>query len=246
MVGSALASWPTVVGRVLSTLLGLFECWRENRIVDWPRSRETTSRALRLRDASAHVGQCIRLAVKVRGEVPTKPCLLAANHISYLDPLAIGQAIPLSAVAKSEVTQWPAIGETLEELGIIFVERGNAFSGATALRKAMRTLRAGVAVLVFPEGTTTFGDDVLAFSRGAFGVAKLLGVPVVPVTLRYGTREACWVGDTSLVPHVVKLHRQHRVDVELTFGSPLEPSAFADASSLAAAARQRIRSNVCR
>ncbi|MGB8223386.1 MAG: lysophospholipid acyltransferase family protein [Polyangiales bacterium] len=184
--------------------------------------------------------------MSVRGDVPNGPCVIVANHISYLDPIAIGQVIPLSAVAKSEVTAWPAIGQTLGELGIIFVDRGNAISGAIALRKAIRSLRAGVAVLVFPEGTTTFGDDVLAFSRGAFGMAKLLGVPVVPVTLRYELRDACWVGDTSLVPHVVKLHRHRQIEVELKFGSPLEPSAFVDASTLAAATRERIRSNVRR
>jgi len=208
--------------------------------------RETEHRAAWLRDTSARVGRCARLAVRVRGEVPNEPCVIVANHVSYLDPIAIGQMLPLSAVAKSEVTEWPAIGETLGELGIIFVDRGNAISGAIALRKAMRSLRAGTTVLVFPEGTTTFGDDVLSFSRGAFGIAKLLGVPVVPVTVRYDLRDACWVGNTSLVPHLVRLHRHNQVSVELVFGSPLAPSAFTDASSFAAATRERIRSNVRR
>jgi lyso-ornithine lipid O-acyltransferase len=235
-----------VFARALSMVLALFDCWREVRAATRYESRETIYRALRLRDASTSVGKCVRLAVRVRGEVPKEPCVIAANHLSYLDPLAIGQVVPLSAVAKSEVTQWPAIGETLDELGIIFVERGNAISGAVALRKAMRTLHAGVSVLVFPEGTTTIGDDVLCFARGAFGVARLLGVPVVPVTLRYDLRDACWVGDTSLVAHVVKLHRHDHIRVELTFGSAIEPMAFADASSLASATRERIRSNVRR
>jgi 1-acyl-sn-glycerol-3-phosphate acyltransferase len=172
--------------------------------------------------------------------------LIAANHVSYLDPLAIGQIVPLSAVAKSELGRWPAIGETLEALGIIFVERGNALSGAVALRKAMRILRTGVSVLVFPEGTTSLGDDVLPFARGAFGFAQILGIPVVPVTLRYDSGEVSWVGDASLVPHAAKLHRYDQVNVELVFGSPIRPAAFSDARSLASATREQIRSHVRR
>jgi len=188
----------------------------------------------------------MRLSVCVRGPVPKGACIVAANHMSYLDPLAIGQVLPLSAVAKAEITGWPAIGEVLDELGILFVERGKAHSGAVALRRAMRILRNGVPVLVFPEGPTTCGQDVLPFSRGAFGIAQLMRVPVVPATLRYESSEACWVGSASLVPHLLKLHRHPRVDAELIFGPPLEPLAFPDASSLAAATRQCIRTLILR
>jgi 1-acyl-sn-glycerol-3-phosphate acyltransferase len=187
------------------------------------------------------MGTHLHLEVCVQGPVPDEPCVIVSNHMSYLDPLAIGQVLPLSAIAKSEIAKWPALGGALEELGIVFVERGNARSGAVTLRKAMRLLRAGVAVLVFPEGTTTFGDDVLPFSRGAFGVARLMRVPVVPATLRYESSEACWVGSASLLPHVMKLHRQNEVRAALTFGPRLDPMTFPNAASLAAATRQHIR-----
>lgn len=186
----------------------------------------------------------MRMYVQVHGTVPRGPCVVAANHMSYLDPIAIGSVLPLSAVAKSEVTRWPAVGQAIEELGVLFVRRGDAMSGALALRRAIRVLEAGVPILVFPEGTTTFGDDVLPFSRGAFGIARLLRVPVVPVTLRYDTEDACWVGSATLMPHLLKLHRHERVRADVIFGPPLEPMAFPDASSLAATTRQCIRSLV--
>jgi 1-acyl-sn-glycerol-3-phosphate acyltransferase len=106
----------------------------------------------------------------------------------------------------------------------------------------MRLLDAGVSILVFPEGTTSFGHDVLPFSRGAFGVARLMRVPVVPVTIRYHCPEACWVGNDSLLPHALKLHRLDPVGADLFFGPPLEPMAFSDAAKLAEVARQCIRS----
>lgn len=240
------ASWPTAVGRTVGTAREALQCRRE--ILDGRRreASEAAHRARYLRDASWRIGRRMGLSVKVQGPVPTEPCVVVANHMSYLDPLAIGQLLPLSAVAKSEITGWPAIGEVLDELGILFVERGNARSGATALRRAMRVLRAGVPVLVFPEGTTTCGEDVLPFSRGAFGIARLMRVPVIPATLRYESSEACWVGSASLVPHLLRMHRHNEVGVQLTFGPRLEPMAFPDASSLAAATRQCIRSLVLR
>ena len=56
------------------------------------------------------------MSLSVRGSTPVGPAVIVANHISYLDPLVIGQTLPVSAVAKSEIMGWPAIGETLEEV----------------------------------------------------------------------------------------------------------------------------------
>lgn len=184
----------------------------------------------------------MRLEVRTRGRIPGEPCVIVANHLSYLDPLAIGATLPVGAVAKSEIMGWPGVGEAVADLGIVFVRRGCARSGAVALRKMMRLLEAGVPVLVFPEGTTTMGRDVLPFSRGAFGVARLARVPVVPATLRYDSEEIAWVGDASLVPHALKLHRRNHIRAELIFGPGLQPLAFADVSALAEATRQCIRS----
>jgi 1-acyl-sn-glycerol-3-phosphate acyltransferase len=158
-----------------------------------------------------------------------------------LDPIAIARATPVAAVAKAEILGWPALGAALDDLGVIFVRRGDRFSGAVALRRMMRALDKGVSVLVFPEGTTTFGDEVLPFARGAFGVARLKGVPVVPVTLQYTRRDACWVGNAGFVPHFVSLHRNQRVIAELSFGDPIDPAVFSDPGSLAKAARRSIR-----
>lgn len=239
------ASWPVAIGRTIVTADEALACRRDILRQD-RKSGQPARRASWVRDISSRIGRRMRLAVEVEGPVPSEPCLIVSNHLSYLDPLAIGQVLPLSAVAKSEITGWPAIGKVLDALGIVFVERGDPRSGAVALRKAMRVLGAGVPVLVFPEGTTTPGDDVLPFSRGAFGIARLMRVPVVPATLRYESSEASWVGSASLLPHILRMHRHHEVGVRLTFGPRLEPMAFSDATSLASATRQCIRSLVLR
>jgi 1-acyl-sn-glycerol-3-phosphate acyltransferase len=184
----------------------------------------------------------MRLSVRVEGRVPDGPCVIVANHLSYLDPLALGQVLGAGAVAKSEIKAWPGVGEAAADLGIVFVQRGCARSGAVALRRMMRLLEAGVPVVVFPEGTTTTGRDVLPFSRGAFGVARLLRVPVVPATLQYDSDEVPWVGDDSLLPHAIRMHRYERIKAHIAFGPGLQAAAFASAAELAEATRRCIRS----
>ena len=240
------APWPAAVGRATITAR---EAMRFRRAVlddREPGAGSHATRSSRLREGCSRLCDRLRVSLSVRGSAPEGPSVIVANHISYLDPLVIGRTLPVSAVAKSEIMGWPAIGETLEEIGIIFVERGNARSGAVALRKAMRVLRDGVPVLVFPEGTTTLGNTVLPFARGAFGIARLLRVPVVPATLRYESSEVPWVGTASFLPHFVKMHREQEVQAELVLGPSLQPMAFVDAASLADATRRCIESILLR
>jgi 1-acyl-sn-glycerol-3-phosphate acyltransferase len=207
-----------------------------------PAAPHAIERAERLVSACSRLGRKLRMEVHVRGRVPGGPCIIVANHLSYLDPLAIGWTLPVGAVAKAEIMDWPGVGEAAADLGIVFVKRGCAQSGAVALRRTMRLLEDDVPVLVFPEGTTTTGHDVLPFARGAFGIARLMRVPVIPATIRYDCADAPWVGSASLVPHAVKLHRHDEIHAELVFGPALQPMAFEDAAALAEATRRCIRS----
>ena len=234
------ASWPVALGRAVRTTLEVWHCAREIRCDS--RGIAPKDKAARLTQVCRRLGRCMGLSVRVEGRVPDGPCLIVANHLSYLDPLALGQVLGVGAVAKSEIKAWPGVGEAVANLGIVFVKRGCARSGAVALRKMMRMLEAGVPVVVFPEGTTTTGGDVLPFSRGAFGVARLLRVPVVPATLRYDSDEVPWVGDDSLLPHAIRMLRHHGVEARIAFGPGLQPTAFDSAEELAEAARRCIRS----
>ena len=233
------ASWPVAFTRALTTAREALGCAREIRLE--PGAPTAIARAERLVSACGRLGEKLRMKVHIRGEVPRGPSIVVANHLSYLDPLVIGWTLPVGAVAKSEIMGWPGVGEAVADLGVVFVKRGCPQSGAVALRKTMRLLDTGVPVLVFPEGTTTTGHDVLPFARGAFGVARLTRVPVIPASIRYDCDDAAWVGAASLLPHALKLHRHDEIHAELTFGPRLQPLAFEDASTLAEATRQCIR-----
>ncbi len=131
------------------------------------------------------------IEVRTAGPKPTRPSVLVANHLSYLDPLVVASIVPCIAIAKGETQKWLLIGAGLKGLGVVFVKRGDAHSGAVVLRTVWRSLEQGAMVLNFPEGTTGDGGAVSAFRRGIFGLGRLAGVDIVPVRLRFTTMAAC-------------------------------------------------------
>jgi len=209
----------------------LFRLGREP--ADSPRER-----AERLRWVAENLSALHGLDIRVRGAVPAGPCALVANHLGYLDPVAMMAQLPAIPIAKAEVADWPVIGELGAATGCLFVRRESPLSGARVLRGALRALDAGVPVLAFPEGTTTAGDRVLPFRRGLFGVARIAGVPVAPVTVRYEDGARPWIGDDPFVPHYLRTAAAPRGRVELVFHPPLAPEGSAE--ELAARARRVI------
>ncbi len=175
-----------------------------------------------------------------RGELPDGPCVLVANHVSWLDAIVLGQLAPCAPIAKGEVAGWPVIGAGGRALGVSFVDRSSPMSGAVALRRALRVLGAGASVLNFPEGTTTDGTRLLPFRRGVFGVARLAGAPIVPIALSYASPAIAWTGGASFAPHYVQTAARDEIVARVTFGSPILPWPRDSARILAAAARHEI------
>jgi 1-acyl-sn-glycerol-3-phosphate acyltransferase len=194
-------------------------------------------------DSVVYAGRAARTARTILGvhgvdvrvsAAPTGgPFLVVANHVSYLDPLVVSSVVPCISIAKGETAGWPLVGPGLRALGVVFVRRGDGYSGATALRQAWRALRAGVSVLNFPEGTTSDGRQVGPFRRGVFGLAMLSGAPILPVRLAFDDARAPWFGGATFAPHYWKLAGVERVTVHVRIGDPIDPRPHDDAQSLA-------------
>jgi 1-acyl-sn-glycerol-3-phosphate acyltransferase len=110
-----------------------------------------------------------RLKVSGLEHLPaTGPVLLAGNHDSYWDPVAVGIAgLPrrqVQALAKSSLWK-PGLGKVLDGMGQIPIERGK--SDARAMDRAVEELRAGACIGIFPEGTRSKGKELRA--RSGFG-----------------------------------------------------------------------------
>lgn len=233
-VGSALSRTGSRAARAIAFAL---ETWSRLRLDRAQLTLEERARELAWIAENTCAVHGVR--TRLRGDLPREPALLVANHVTYFDPLVIASSVPCTAVAKREVASWPCIGELSRRLGVLFVDRDDPLSGARALRTMLRAFERGVSVLVFPEGTTTRGDGVLPFKRGAFGAAAIAGVPVVPIALRYHEAHAPWVGNDLFVPHYLRTMAEPVTQVSVEFLPPLSVSR-SDPAQTAECARRAI------
>jgi 1-acyl-sn-glycerol-3-phosphate acyltransferase len=176
----------------------------------------------------------VGVAVRVHGRRGSGPAfgaggvLVVANHLSWIEVLALCGVAPIRLVAKREVRGWPVVGWVAAAAGALFIDR-RGFRGLPAVVAGMgAALRAGDAVVVFPEGTTWCGAAAGPFRRAPFQAALDAGVPVRPVavTLRRGgrtAREAAFVGDQSLLGSVARVLRLSAVVCELTLLPAIPP-----------------------
>jgi 1-acyl-sn-glycerol-3-phosphate acyltransferase len=204
--------------------------------------RRLSVRAERLREVSADLCRLHGFDVRVEGALPRRPAILVANHVSYADAPVLAGLVPCTVIAKGEVRGWPLVGNGADTLGVIFVRRGDALSGARALRQAKRALEAGVSVLGFPEGTTSRGSDVLPFRRGLFGLARILGVPIVPLAVCYGATDMAWTGDSWFLPHYLSTAMRPRSLVRVRLGAPIAPGSAGSPEALSESVRSSVRS----
>jgi 1-acyl-sn-glycerol-3-phosphate acyltransferase len=130
--------------------------------------------------------------------------LVVANHVSWLDALAIQALLPACVVAKSDTLGWPLLGTMLARNDTLFVER-RATRRLLAVNAGIRArLARGERVVVFPEGTTTDGGTLLAFRPALFEPAAVDGFPVHALALAYRDaagrpgRAAAYIGRMSL------------------------------------------------
>jgi len=219
---------------------GLFNALAELGAVRMAPPREPRAAAHRLAGALGAIARAHDLDVRVCGDVPRGPALIVANHVSYLDPIAILPVCPAIPVAKGEVAAWPIVGPIAHGLEVVFVRRGDPWARVRTLRRIHDLLALGAPVLNFPEGTTTNGSRVARFWRGGFGIAQRLGVPIVPVAIRYSDPGLAWCDQATFLPHYLQTIRRERIEVSLTFGLPLHARRGETATALANRARTTI------
>jgi lyso-ornithine lipid O-acyltransferase len=226
--------------------VGLFSALAELGSARMAPPRDSRDAAHRLAGALGAIGRAHDLRVDVRGDIPRGVALIVANHVSYLDPIAIVPTCPALPIAKGEVLGWPIVGPIGHALGVTFVRRGDPMARARVLRHIYDLLAAGVPVLNFPEGTTTSGERVRAFHRGTFGIAKRLGIPVVPLAVRYSDPALAWCNAATFLPHYLRTASRQRVEVSLEFCPPMPPRTGEAPEDMAARARNTIQKTLDR
>jgi 1-acyl-sn-glycerol-3-phosphate acyltransferase len=155
----------------------------------------------------------IHVSVSGLENIPPGACLFACNHVSNLDPLALVPLIPrrLSVFLKKELFRIPILSFGMRLNGYICVDRADRKSALASVESAVRLLRAGVPVVIFPEGTRSVDGRLRPFKRGACVTAIEAGVPVVPVSIA-GTQRLMPKGTLAIHPGEVRIRFGPTVD----------------------------------
>ncbi len=158
------------------------------------------------------------------GPVP-KSGLLVANHLSYLDILVIAAITPAIFVSKSEVRGWPVIGWLTALAGTVFIVRERRTHVGAVNKEIESALADGALVVVFPEGTSTNGEEVLPFRSSLLEPVTTGTYPIATGWLHYeldggdARNEVCYWGDHTFFPHAVNLLSKRRVRATMRFGT---------------------------
>lgn len=172
--------------------------------------------------------------------VRSGPVLLVANHIGWLDIVALASQMPVAFVAKSDIARWPVVGWLARMQKTIFVDRTRRTDTGRTAREMSARISEGVPVLLFAEGTSDVGTHVLPFRSalmGAAGAAMAQGSDqkpaIQPLAIAYTAisglpiaraerRQVAWIGDMDISDNLGAILSSGPKTVHIAFGTPLD------------------------
>jgi 1-acyl-sn-glycerol-3-phosphate acyltransferase len=194
---------------------------------------------------------CLGITVHTTGIVRSGPVLVVANHISWLDIMAIIAAHPVRFVSKSDVKHWPVLGWIVACGGTLFIEREKKRDALRVVHHIAEALKAGDALAIFPEGTTADGHALLPFHANLLQAAIATETPVQPIALRYSdatspiSAAVAYVGDTTLLQSLWMVASASKLSVSVQVLPP-EGTRHLDRRALTEKVRGEIEQALCR
>ena len=210
----------------------------------------------------------VGLRVRVEGTpAVARPLLIVSNHVSWLDIVTLGSLMPVSFIAKREVSEWPVVRRLARLQRSVFIDRARRTATAEAGEAIANRLAGGDALVLFAEGTTGDGISVLPFRSALVGAAAKASrggatnddgstradtITIQPVAIVYTAMQGlpigrlrmtdiAWHGDMDLAPHLSNLVATGAVDAVVAFGTPLVLGAGTDRKQATAAAEREVR-----
>jgi 1-acyl-sn-glycerol-3-phosphate acyltransferase len=189
------------------------------------------------------------MKIEIIGTPPVPPFFLVANHLGYADIAALRVCTKGVFVAKAEVSGWPVAGRIVRDMGTVFIDRTRRRDIPRAGQEILVRLRAGEGIIVFPEGTSTKGEEVLPFNSSFLEFAARGDIAISYATITYETepRELpasiaiCWWEDISFFRHLFRLFRLRGFKAIIHFGN--EAIVSHDRKQLAAELHRRVYDN---
>jgi len=156
--------------------------------------------------------------VTVIGRENLRPlAVYTSNHTSFMDTPVVFSSLPFQfrILAKQSLWKWPFIGWHLHRSGQIPVDEESGSGSIVGLNRAIRALKSGMPLFIFPEGGRTEDGKVRSFMNGPAYISIRARVPLVPMAL---------VGTYELLP--IHTHHFRPRPVQLIIGKAIDPSGY--------------------
>ena len=207
------------------------QLWRQIIFYNWARS-------------FIHIS---KMKIEVVGNAPKPPFFLVSNHLSYTDVPALRAVTDGVFVAKGEIENWFLAGKIVRDMGTIFINRQKRRDIPRAGREIIKKLGEGEGVVVFPEGTSTKGEEILPFNSSFLEFAAQTDLPVSYASITYKTpasetpasEAVCWWDEKGFAEHLWHLFRLKEYTAIINFGD--EPIQNANRKVLARELREKIK-----
>lgn len=177
-------------------------------------------------------------------EIPKRGVLVASNHVSWLDELAIDSVQPIKIVAKKDIKSWPVLGKLITAAGTVYLDREKLRELPQTVNELATSLRNGSAVGIHAEGTTWCGLASGRYKPALFQAALDAGVPVRPIVLRYRigdhvTTQPAFVGSDTLVDSIRRVLKVKGLVVEVHVLDEIAPGRAVNRRDLAKLAEEQ-------
>ncbi|MFO7847071.1 MAG: lysophospholipid acyltransferase family protein [Balneolaceae bacterium] len=202
-----------------------------------------------MRTWSLGVAFIFNVDIKSEGQPPKAPFFLVSNHLSYLDIVPLFLHLKCTFVAKKEVRSWPVLGFMVSAVGVIFIDRSRRGDVKRVNELLDNSLNEHQGLIVFPEGTSSAGEEVLPFHSSLLQIPATANVPVHYCTLYYETAEGdlpavdsvCFFGAREpFTHHILKFAKTKKIICNIRFGP--EPVQSSDRKELAYQLHHKIKS----
>ncbi len=188
----------------------------------------------------------IKVETNKKVDIDDKKVLIVANHLGYIDVLAISSLFPTSFVTSLEMKRTPFLGQLCQFGGCLFVDRKNRRKLGGEVEQLAEALKAKIPVTIFPEATSHNGEKIYPFRKPLFQAAINAEAAILPIVLNYTTLEGepitlknrdtvFWYGDMPFFSHAMKLFSQDELLVKITlldFVSSKEKDKYALSSEV--------------
>jgi 1-acyl-sn-glycerol-3-phosphate acyltransferase len=174
------------------------------------------------------IARILNLRVNVHGDADQLTGgLIISNHVGYLDIITHASVFPVRFTPKADIAKWPILGQYLTSSRPIWIDRTSRQASRHVKQEVHDTLERGIPLIIYPEGTSSDGKQLLPFKSTPFESAINGGFPIFPILTRYKSRPdqdtVCWYGDMTLLPHVWSLLGYSRVDADIHILEPISP-----------------------